>query len=134
MFIVSLEQLMHGKMKVTSRKKKTAKQSQNGKAKLLNGDGSINSSPDITSIQQGELEASGVLTMPSEQELQPFDFRVVVPKTEPDCFPLNPPNVEVKTEPGVCEARESGLSLKEENEEEWKDVKQEWTGENSEGD
>lgn len=136
-------------MKAKSRKKKTTKQSQNGKANLSNSDGinstdkpetqdcTMDTSHEGINIQQEELEAPGVLTVPSEQEfeanLQPLDFRAIVPKTEPDFFPLNPPNVEVKTEPCVYEAlqRDSGLSLKEENEEEWKEIKQEPPDENS---
>lgn len=130
-------------MKVKSRKKKTTKQSQNGEAKLSNGDGTDKTKTqdctmDTSHIRQGELEASGVVTIPSEQELKvnPLEFRAVVPKTEPDCIPLNPPNVEVKTEPGVYEAlqRDCGLSLKEENEEEWTEIKQEPPEANSVGD
>lgn len=159
---------MHKKMKANSlkteklsRKKKTPKRREN--LNVSNGD-TINISSDKTNtspqtqdcimdistevtnktLDSGELEALGVLTVPSQHQkalsgkqlkinLQPLEFRAIGPKTEPDCLPLNPPNTEIKSEPGVYEAfqRESGLSVKEENEDNWKEIKQEPSDENS---
>lgn len=96
--------------------------------------------PEVTQLrsEQEELEALGVLTVSSEQHQQqkqqphPTAFRAFIPKTEPDCVPLNPPSFQIKTEPAIYEVlqRESALIVKEENES-WKEVKLETTDENS---
>ncbi|XP_052003730.1 zinc finger protein ZFP2 [Xyrauchen texanus] len=145
-----------------SRKKKISRQLQNVKTEPLpsNGDGinmdtdktetfhetqacDLNTSPEVTQMrqEQGDLEASqqqnGVFEQQKQQNinLQPHSlaFSVFVPKTEPDCVPLNPPNFQVKTEPGIPEVlqREPGLSIKEENEDNWTEVKQEVPAENT---
>lgn len=92
--------------------------------------------PEVTQMrtEQEELEALGVLTVSSEQHQQqkqqphPPAFRAFIPKTEPDCVPLNPPSFQIKTEPGIYEVlqRESALIVKEE-------VKLETPDENSVG-
>lgn len=111
-------------------------------------DCAMDTCPEVTQIkpEEGELEALGVLTVSSEQHQQqkqqkvnlqphPPAFRAFVPKTEPDCVPLNPPSFQVKTEPGIFEVlqRESTLIVKEENDS-WKEVKLETLDENSVGD
>lgn len=146
--------------KKLSRKKKTKKEPlptngddvsiDTGETKTSIGtqDCATNTCPEVTQIkaEEGELEALGVLTVSSEQHQQqkqqkvnlqphPPAFRAFVPKTEPDCVPLNPPSFQVKTEPGFFEVlqRESTLIVKEENES-WKEVKLETLDENSVGD
>ncbi len=104
-------------------------------------DCAVNTCPAVTPIkpEERELEALGVLTVSSEQQKQqivnskpPPAFRAFVPKTEADCVPLNPPSVQVKSEPDSFEVlqRESTLIVKEESDR-WKEVKLETLDENS---